>query len=121
MPCRSFVPPRDWVEANKKRSVIKTLLKELKTGNYKFEYLQDENKTTREILDLLDKETAELCGKLQKTDVTKYSLEMQIWWRDHQEEDRKRIQKEIKKNKKAKEKKAALAKLTPYERKLLGY
>lgn len=31
-----------------------------------------------------------LCSRLRKEpDVTKYSLEMQIWWRDHQKEDKK--------------------------------
>lgn len=35
-----------------------------------------------------DAATAELCGKLTACeDVTRYSLEMQIWWRDHQKAD----------------------------------
>lgn len=38
-----------------------------------------------------------LCSKLRKVkDVSKYSLEMQVWWRDHQEADRKREAKEQK-------------------------
>ena len=44
----------------------------------------------------LDKKTAELCGKLQNEDVSKFSLEMQMWWRDHQKADKDRLQKEIK-------------------------
>lgn len=67
-----------------------------------------------------DKLVAELCSRLQKTDVTKHSLEMQIWWRDHQAADKARLEREIKQQKLAKRKAAAVAKLTPYERRLLG-
>ena len=35
-----------------------------------------------------------LCNKLKQDDVSKYSLEMQIWWRDHQIADQERAQKE---------------------------
>lgn len=71
----------------------------------------------------LDKKVEELCSKLQKlpkTKISKMSLEMQIWWRDHQEADKKRLKEELaaKKTKAAKDK--AIAKLTPHERKLLG-
>ncbi len=45
------------------------------------------NKVTRELGDSL---TAELCSRLKTTDVTRYSLEMQMWWRDHQAADRKK-------------------------------
>ena len=34
---------------------------------------------------------ATLCARLQKVDVTKYSLEMQIWWRDHRKADVERM------------------------------
>jgi hypothetical protein len=68
----------------------------------------------------LDKATAELCSRLSKTDVTKYSLEMQVWWRDHQEADKARKVVESVQRKQNKEKEEVLAKLTPEERKLLG-
>lgn len=46
----------------------------------------------------LDEKVAELCSRLRKVkNVKKYSLEMQMWWRDHQEADRKR---ELKQNNK---------------------
>lgn len=61
----------------------------------------------------------ELCSRLQNVDVTKYSLEMQIWWRDHQIADKKRVKEEVKKAKEQKDLENVLAKLTPYERKLL--
>lgn len=42
----------------------------------------------------LDEKVKELCSRLKKElDVTKYSLELQIWWRDHKKADRKRKQK----------------------------
>jgi hypothetical protein len=28
-----------------------------------------------------------LCARLRQVDVTQYSLEMQLWWRDHQQVD----------------------------------
>lgn len=62
---------------------------------------------------------AKLCAKLQKTNVKKCSLEMQIWWRDHQIADRERLQRKLKLKRTEQARKAALAKLTPYERKLL--
>jgi hypothetical protein len=46
--------------------------------------------------------------------------ELASWWEDHQEEDRKRVQRELDAAQKKKDKEAAVAKLTPYERKLLG-
>lgn len=61
-----------------------------------------------------------LCSALQKVDVSKYSLEMQVWWRDHQEADRKRVKAELAAKKKQVDKTLALSKLTPYERRLLG-
>ena len=35
----------------------------------------------------LDRDTAILCEWCKIHDVTKYSLELQIWWRDHQRAD----------------------------------
>jgi hypothetical protein len=42
-----------------------------------------------------DAMVAELCSKLRKVDVTDFSLEMQIWWRDHLAADRERFQREL--------------------------
>ena len=64
--------------------------------------------------------TEALCKKLQRSDVSKYSLEMQMWWRDHQEADKARLKKEVMDKTAAKDHAAALKKLTSYERKLLG-
>jgi hypothetical protein len=45
---------------------------------------------------------------------------MQIWWRDHQAADKARVEAELAAAEDAKAKAAAIAKLTPHERKLLG-
>lgn len=64
-----------------------------------------------------------LCSKLQmlsSKEIKNLSLEMQIWWRNHQKADKKRIKEEIKLIKKKQNKEKALKKLTSYERKLLN-
>lgn len=64
-----------------------------------------------------DKMVTNLCSRLQNIDVSKLSLEAQIWWRDHLEADINRT-----KLISAQEDKVALLnRLTPYERQLLGY
>jgi hypothetical protein len=70
--------------------------------------------------DEADEYTEKLCSRLQKEDVTKYSLEMQIWWRDHQDADKARIAGELRAKRNTSERQAAIAKLTLYERELLG-
>lgn len=76
-------------------------------------------KTTKE---LLDSATAELCGKLKKLpDISECSLELQMWWRDHQKADKERKQKENKKKDNEYLKQVALSKLTKEEKKALGF
>jgi hypothetical protein len=72
---------------------------------------------TREYLDRL---TANLCKRLQDVDVTKHSLEMQVWWRDHQAADKARLEAEQQSLKTEEERRAALAKLSGHERRILG-
>ena len=45
---------------------------------------------------------------------------MQMWWRDHQKADKARIERELKEARTRAAKAAALAKLTEYEKALLG-
>lgn len=66
-----------------------------------------------------DEMVAELCSKLQKVDVTKYSLEMQIWWRDHQKADKERIKQEKFEANKKRLQQQALSKLTDEEKEAL--
>lgn len=121
MPCNS-----DYMEPNQQEinlSIVYGLLDELETGKLPTNFGDGYDKRVYNkglSKEHLDQKTEELCSKLQQTDVTKYSLEMQIWWRDHQKADAERLQKEIDEKKNAEEKEAALAKLTTYERRLLG-
>ena len=62
---------------------------------------------------------SELCARLQADDVSKRSLEMQMWWRDHQAADKARLEREMAKRKTKAEIAKALEKLTPYERELI--
>lgn len=82
---------------------------------------QDEDGGLYGNTDKLDEHTSELCGCLQFCgDISQYSLEIQIWWRDHQKADLARLRQEQEAIENEKEKKVALSKLTPYERELLG-
>jgi hypothetical protein len=74
-------------------------------------------KSRSEIGDIMVKR---LCDALQSVDVSQYSLEMQMWWRDHQAADKARVKLEIEASKTESERMDALEKLTPHERKLLG-
>ena len=71
-------------------------------------------------LEKADEMVSELCLRLQSVDVSKYSLEMQIWWRDHQAADKLRVEKQVALARSVSERANALSKLTPHERKLLG-
>lgn len=68
-----------------------------------------------------DEATANLCNRLQKiTDVSKYSPEMQIWWRDHQAADLAREAKEKAEAERQSLRNSGIGKLTPEERRALG-
>ena len=121
MPCRS-----DYLSANNKEvamSKVACLLDELNgiplnethwDGYHPNAY--DRNLSKSEC----DKMVEKLCSKLQEVDVSKYSLEMQIWWRDHKKADKDRLENDLKKAKSEIDKQNALNKLTDYEKGLLG-
>lgn len=115
MPCKS-----DYLDASSheiEASKVLALIEEVENlpdyyndGYYREVY----NKNAELILPIL-------CEKLQQIkDVTKYSLELQIWWRDHQEADKKRIKDELFFLSEDIARKAALDKLNDYEKKLLN-
>lgn len=91
MPCRS-----DYMEPNSREielSKVYALQKELDTkvhvdsktyGDGHGEAYGNASQIT------LDKATANLCKRLTGLDVSSCSLELQIWWRDHQEGDKRR-------------------------------
>jgi len=108
MPCSSG-PSYDDSDANKELKKLCGFCKELKL---------DATKTKKG--SHIEQLTVKLCERLQIEDVTKYSLELQIWWRDHQKADKARVERELKEAKESKDRKAALGKLSNYEKKLLG-
>ena len=121
MPCNS-----DYMEATGKErqmSRVACLLDELAgkqwdksayDGYHKAVYSQGLGKAQCDAM--VDK----LCRKCQAIDVTKQSLELQLWWRDHQAADKARIEMELEMAETTRKKSEALSKLTAYERKLLG-
>ena len=74
----------------------------------------------------LNSATAQLCEALKEIETEcpeelgRCSLELQIWWRDHKKTDAERRKKEAEEKKTQDEKDAALRKLTPHEKNLLG-
>ena len=63
--------------------------------------------------------TRDLCKWARTADVSRYSLELQIWWRDHQRWDRAREADDRAAKQSADLRQQALAKLTPAERRAL--
>lgn len=91
MPCNAdYMEP---TEIEKNLSVVYGLLDELRTGSLPDNYGNGYDKRIyRKGLskEHLNEKTAELCYMLRQVkDVTKYSLELQFWWRDHQIADSK--------------------------------
>jgi hypothetical protein len=68
----------------------------------------------------LDHQTESLCKVCQEIDVSKCSLELQMWWSKHQKSDAEHIYQDWIKAKTDQDRKDALKKLTPYERSILG-
>ena len=70
---------------------------------------------------LLNELVRELCSRLQALpSIDHYSLEMRIWWRDHQAADAARIARERLAEQKAVLRRQGLAKLSSLERDALG-
>ncbi len=121
MPCNS-----DYMDATPNEinlSVVYGLLDEFETGKLPSNFGDGyDNRVYNKHLpkEHLDEKTKELCSKLQTVDVSKFSLEMQIWLRDPQKADKERLEKEIAEHQENKAKEIALSKLSDYERKLLG-
>ena len=64
----------------------------------------------------LDEHTALMCKFCKDNDVEDHSLELQIWWRDHQAADKVKLEHQ----KVEEEKQKALAKISDQDKKLLG-
>jgi len=113
MPCvSSYQDPTQF----EKLSKVYALLDELENGKLKKDWNSGFDSRVYNLhrdQSVLDEKTAELCSKLQKLSarkLSKVSLEMQMWWRDHQEADKKRLQEQMKTKREQKTKQAALKK-----------
>lgn len=102
MPCNSdYLGPTN---LELKLSHVRGLLQELETGSlpdgFGPRYLDNNvyNLSNRILKKELDGATAELCSGLKKLEalgrIHTYSLELQIWWRDHKLADEQRISSE---------------------------
>ena len=113
MPCNSDYMQADWREEYS--SMVREFLREINGGEFnhsqRHEYYGN--------LGTLDKDVAKLCAWCSSHDVTKQSLELQLWWRDHQAEDAKRMAEESEQRHQDELRKKALAKLSAAERKAL--
>lgn len=83
------------------------------------DYLAIEAKAKAE-LDLATRVACKAMRYLEGMGASFPDSETARWWRDHKEQDRLRLKREQEERKAKMKKKAALAKLTPEERKLLG-
>ena len=68
----------------------------------------------------LDKLTAKICSRLSNANVTVYSLELQLWWRDHQAADKIHLEEDKEEKRLAKRRLAAVKRLTVKQREALG-
>ena len=92
MPCDASYMNPNRMEENMSQVLccLDEIDKGIKIDPEVFEGYHDDAYCKRPTQEQLDAKTAELCGKIRNLDVTKYSLELQLWWRDHQEADGRR-------------------------------
>ena len=96
MPCNS-----DYLESNfreKNLSAVRCFLDEINGQPWEKSWLQGYH--PRVYNQCVPKATADhwvrtLCAWLQRHPATDYSLELQIWWRDHQTADSERLRNEF--------------------------
>lgn len=125
MGCRS-----DYMEPNEREVEMSRVLvlidelngKEFKKENYSGYHPDVYSKGITQ--DDIDKATANLCSKLKQVEaegnVSDYSLELQIWWRDHKEADKRHDAEDKEEKRQAKLRKDAAKQLTKEQRKALG-
>ncbi len=104
-------------------SKVLALLHELDTGHHPGPDYGNGNVDWARAGAEIDGSTRDLCERLKRehnTTTSNRSLELQIWWRDHQKQDRLRIAKEKDTKDRNVKIARALGKLTKSERKLLG-
>lgn len=111
MPCYTEPPTRAEIEAKRLNDLLDEIEgTRLRTGDIG-------RMSSRPLT--LDQMTQRLCAWCGAHDVKQQSLELQIWWRDHQAWDARRLADEQKAARRVQLRKQALAKLTPEEREAL--
>lgn len=80
-----------------------------------------ENPETKRRLDNATRAACEAFHLLTEQQISKLSRPVQFWWQNHQEEDRRRRAAEREKQEREQNRQTALAKLSPKERKALGF
>lgn len=112
MPCNSdYMDP---IDSEKNSVKVLGFLKELGEDVGKFNKIYGRTET-------LTADVKRLCFLCQNTpNIENYSLELQIWWREHKKADEERIKREIANTKIKRDREKALSKLSEYEKSLLG-
>ena len=125
MPCRSdhMEPQPREVEMSRVLTLIdetrgKKFDKENYRGYHPNAYCQGPTQSE------LNEKTAYLCGHLREVekrqDISKYSLELQMWWRDHKKADKRHAAEDREAARLARLRKAAAGRLTKKQREALG-
>jgi len=123
MGCNSdyLEPTNQEVEASK----VLALLEEVKTGvlpdyfgqgSYHVVY----NGHAERILEISVPSLCKELSKKSESEIKSFSLELQLWWRDHLKADKERLEASLKEVKEKKERDVLIAKMTPHESKILG-
>jgi hypothetical protein len=129
MPCtydESYAEARDREKFMEECNLVHWLLLEVNGGTVTDEqrggkYPNPRGGNVRWYHDDLERATAELCGKLKDVeDVTRFSLELQLWWKRHQLADANREAKDAKERNRTSAIASALSKLTDEEKRALG-
>lgn len=113
MPCNSdhLIPSRREEESVMVRTLLRETGRDINVGS-PYGFTASLSHDTKELCDWCKTQTTE--------QIKSMSLELQIWWRDHQEADRIREEKYKEQIKKDEIVLRAIAKLTDEERKALG-
>ncbi len=114
MPCDSShcAPLSEETESSKVRELLREVAGQPFNHQKRHEYYGN--------VKTLDKDTATLCEACKNLDVSKYSLELQLWWRDHQKADAEKDRQTDVQRIRAALQRSGLSKLNIAERVALG-
>ena len=122
MPCNSDYLEPTWseIEASKLWAVYEEVItgkdivpSEFGNGYHKGDYARISDNERDEIVKAI-------CKSLSNSDIHTYSLETQMWWREHKKADKERSEKESLEKVRERNRDIALSKLTDDEKESLG-